>query len=146
MKHFFLIAAGALLVASCVKSPTSNNATPVSINGGWTFVATVAFGSSSCKAQAAVAISQTGTSFSGNPSSSSDTCTPSSTRTSYAFNASIGGQVSGAQISFTSANGCSYIGSANAQQATEMSGTFTCNPAFTMDTTKVSVGSWQATR
>lgn len=146
MRPFSAIAAGAFLMASCVKSPTSNNATPVNISGGWKLVATVTLGSASCKASAAVAITQTGTAISGNPSSSSDTCTPSGTSTTYAFNASIGGQVSGAQINFTSANGCSYIGTANAQQATEMSGTFTCNPAFTVDTTKVSLGSWQATR
>ena len=146
MKQSFLVVAGALMVASCVKSPTSNNATPVSIGGGWTFVATVTFGAATCKATAAVAVSQAGTDFTGNPSSSSDSCTPTSASTTYAFNASIGGNVNGAAISFSSANGCTFIGAANAQQATQMSGTFSCNPAFTIDTSKVSGGSWQATR
>lgn len=146
MRPSLFIAAGALVVASCVKSPTSSPATPVSISGGWTFVATVALGSSSCKATAAVAISQTGTAFTGNPSSSSDTCTPTSTRTTYAFNATIGGTVNGDQINFNSDNGCTFFGAANAQQATQMSGSFSCNPAFTIDTTKVSTGSWQANR
>jgi hypothetical protein len=136
-------------VAACGGDSTSPSG-PANIAGQW--VVNLNFSNpqlaASCTAQNVVVnFTQTGSSFSGVAASGSQLCSIGASSQTFDLTGSswTGGQITGSSVSFSSAGGCTIVGTLSGSPPNRMSGTLTCNLAVS-GTNFVFTGNWSGSR
>jgi len=136
----------AILVACGGDSSTGPGNT--NLSGNWLFGANISNGqlSISCTASGNLAITQSGSNFSGTVSGSTETCASPAGSTSGNLDGAIaGGQINGTSISFNDNGGCIYTGTMSGNPVNRVGGNVTCSIPL-QGTNYPFTGSWSVTR
>jgi hypothetical protein len=149
MNHVTNLAAalGLILVASCGGDSFAPNSTTRDINGNWTLAATYnnAQVQTTCTLNGSISIAQSGTSFTGQVSGSTTSCTGPGGTTSGSDDGPVtGGQINGNTLSYND-GGCTYTGTITGSPSNRVEGNVNCDVAIG-GTTYPFNGTWLISR